>query len=118
VGFTFCRSRGRVANMRSRKHRMGAAWSALRILDLGTGLSTERICSPEHCRRVSPQFSQGRADGDLDRQAVRGAAGALGSMICDAGQAQGPPYRRPARRVPQHRGQVRQYRDIAHARSP
>ena len=33
-----------------------------------------------------------------------------------AGQVQGPPHRRAARRVPQHRGQVRQHRDVAHAR--
>ena len=34
------------------------------------------------------------------------------------GQIQGAPHRRAARRVPQHRGQVRQHRDIAHARGP
>ncbi|HYV79784.1 MAG TPA: hypothetical protein VE979_16780 [Streptosporangiaceae bacterium] len=32
-----------------------------------------------------------------------------------AGQVQGPSRRRPARRVPEHRGQVRQHRDVAHA---
>ena len=40
------------------------------------------------------------------------------SMAAIAGQVQGPPHRRPARRVPQHRGQVRQHRDVAHAGGP
>ena len=35
-----------------------------------------------------------------------------------AGQAQRPPHGRPARRRPQHRSQMRQHRDIAHAGRP
>ena len=34
------------------------------------------------------------------------------------GQVQGPAHCRPARRVPEYGGQVRQQRDVAHARGP
>ena len=75
-----------------------------------------------HPARVFPAMaSHGNPAGvPLDqRPHVRAGSGAgAGDPVQHgrrAGQVQGPPYRRAARRVPQHRGQVRQHRDIAHA---
>jgi hypothetical protein len=64
--------------------------------------------SPRACARSAATHAPGPSRGPGD-PLQHGRA---------AGHAQRPPHRRPARRRPQHRSQMRQHRDIAHAGRP